>query len=117
MNRNRLSTNLTASQKSVPDNILNKKIFNVLNEPSNYELHSNGKIWVKSSGVYLKGRGNIKLEALDDKGILFKSFNSIKECAIFLGVSERTINRRLDNNKHFLFKGHKLTIKRITSVS
>lgn len=116
MNRNRLSTNLTPH--SLPQNLLEEKIFNILNEPSNYEIQSNGKILVKSTGVYLKGRGNIKLEILDDKNLLFKSFNSIKECALFLGVSERTINRRLEDNKPFLFEGnHKLKIKRLTSVT
>ena len=118
MNKNRLSTNI--SLQSIPKKILEKKILNLLNEPSNYEIHSNGKIWVKSIGVYLKGRGNIKIEVLDDKGILFKSFNSIKDCASFFGVSERTINRRLDNSKPFLFAGadssadYKLTIRRVT---
>ena len=55
----------------------------LINEPSNYEIHPNGKIGIKSIGDYFKGRGNVKLEVLDDRGLLYKSFNSIKECAIF----------------------------------
>jgi hypothetical protein len=42
MNRNRLSTNLTLQNAS--EKFLEEKIFNLLNEPSNYEFHSNGKI-------------------------------------------------------------------------
>jgi hypothetical protein len=42
MNRNRLSINLTP--QSVPEIIFKEKLFQVLNEPLNYELHSNGKI-------------------------------------------------------------------------
>lgn len=119
MNRYRLSTNrvLQIISKNTLEAVQHK-ILNVLKEASNYEIHPNGKVWVKSIGAYLKGRGNIKIEALDDKGLLFYSFNSIKDCASFFRVSERTINRRLDNSKPFLFAnadgsdGYKITIRR-----
>ena len=94
MNRNRLSTNLT--WQDIDEKTLQERILNLLAAPSNYETHPNGKIWVKSTGVYLKGRGNVKLEVFDDKGLLFKSFYSIKDCALFFEVSDRTINRRLE---------------------
>lgn len=90
-----------------------KKILNLLNEPSNYEIHSNGKIWVKSKGVYFKSRGNVKLKVLDDKGSLFKYFDSIKECALFFGVSDRTINRRLEKQIFFTFNDKNLKVKRV----
>jgi len=77
MNRNRLSTNL--ARLDIDDKIFQEKLLNLLNEPSNLEIHSNGKIWIKSKGIYLKGRGNVKLEVLDDKGSLFKSFDSWAE--------------------------------------
>jgi len=63
-------------------------------------------------GVYLKGRGNISVEALDEKGILIDSFSSIKECALFFGVSERTIIRRLDKGSFFEYNGKNLVFKR-----
>lgn len=93
MNKNRLSTNTKLKSLSLAhstkgegmvENYIEEKILSLLNEPSNYEIHPNGKIWIKSIGAYLKGRGNIKLEVLDDRGLLYNSFNSIKECAIFL---------------------------------
>lgn len=111
MNRNRLSTNL--ARLDIDDKIFQEKLLNLLNEPSNLEIHSNGKIWIKSEGIYLKGRGNVKLEVLDDKGSLFKSFDSIKECALFFGVSDRTINRRLENQVFFIFNDKNLRVKRV----
>jgi len=107
-NRNRLSTNLTK-----PGEInIQERVLNLLASPSNYEIKPDGKIWIKSLGVYLKGRGNISVEALDEKGILIDSFSSIKECALFFGVSERTIIRRLDKGSFFEYNGKNLVFKR-----
>jgi hypothetical protein len=108
INRNRLSTNL--SKPSVID--LKERVSNLLASPSNYEIHLNGKIWIKSLGVYLKGRGNVVINVLDDKDILIYSFDSIKQCAIFFGVSDRTINRRLDNGSFVKLNGQNLVFKR-----
>lgn len=63
MNRNRLSTNLTRANETN----IQEKVFNLLASPSNYEIKPEGKIFIKSSGVYLKGIGNINLNILDDK--------------------------------------------------
>lgn len=108
INRNRLSTNL--SKPSVID--LKERVSNLLASPSNYEIHLNGKFWIKSLGVYLKGRGNVVINVLDDKDILIYSFDSIKQCAIFFGVSDRTINRRLDNGSFVKLNGQNLVFKR-----
>jgi hypothetical protein len=108
INRNRLSTNL--SKPSVID--LKERVSNLLASPSNYEIHLNGKIWIKSLGVYLKGRGNLVINVLDDKDVLIYSFDSIKQCAIFFSVSDRTINRRLDNGSFVKLNGQNLVFKR-----
>ena len=112
MNLNRLSTN--------PDTLsvinLQERILKLLSSPSNYEIHPDGKIWIKSSGVYLKGRGNINIEVFDDKGLLVNSFDSIKECALFFGVSDRTIIRRLDKGAFCIFEGQNLIVKRVVSL-
>lgn len=96
MNNNRLSTNqakpLALAKTAEID--LQERVSNLLANCSNYEVHQGGKIWIKSSGVYLRSRGNVGIRVNDDKGILVYSFDSIKECAIFFGVSDRTINRR-----------------------
>jgi len=39
---------------------------NYLFTNSNLEIHDNGKIFIKSSQVYLKGRGNIQIEVLTE---------------------------------------------------
>jgi len=111
-NRNRLSTNL--AKPSVID--LQVRVSNLLASPSNYDIHPDGKIWIKSSGVYLKGRGNVAIKVLDDKGILIYSFDSIKQCAIFFGVSDRTINRRLSEASFVQIKGQNLIFKRYVTL-
>jgi len=108
MNRNRLSTNLAK-----PSEIdIQERVSNLLASPSNYEIHPNGKILIKSSSVYLKGKGNVAINVLDDKGILIHSFDSLKQCAIFFGISDRTINRRLDNGSFVEIEGQNLIFKR-----
>ena len=112
MNRNRLSTETPQAR----DKDTQERIERLLAAPSNYEIQPDGKIWIKSSGVYLKGRGNIGIEVFDDKGLLINSFDSIIECALFFGVSARTINRRLDKNAYFIFNGQTLMVKRVISL-
>ena len=109
MNRNRLST-VSPQPKEID---IEERIQKLLAAPSNYEIHPNGKILIKSSGIYLKGRGNISIEVFDDEGLLVYDFDSIKECALFFGVSTRTIVRKLDNNTSFPFNGKNLIIKRV----
>lgn len=112
MNRNRLST---VTSKPIAKNV-QKRILKLLAAPSNYEVQPDGKILIKSSGVYLKGRGNIGIDVFDDKGLLINKFDSIKECALFFGVSSRTIIRRLDKSAYFLFNGQNLIVKRVISL-
>lgn len=110
MNNNRLSTNI-AQTKPLSVNI--KEIaLKLLSSPSNYEIQTDGKILIKSTGTYLKGRGNIGVKVLDDKGEIIYSFNSIKNCALFFNVHSRTIIRRLDSGKFIEFKGKILVFKR-----
>jgi hypothetical protein len=52
------------------------RVLNLLAASSNYEIQSDGKILIKSSGEYLKGRGSISIEVLDDKGLIVNNFNS-----------------------------------------
>lgn len=118
MNNNRLSTNLLkkASHLSLSSKEIQKKAIKLLSLPSNYELQPDGKILIKSSGSYLKGRGNIGVIALDEKGEVKWNFTSIKDCALFFDVHSRTIIRKLDQGKTLEFKGKKFVFKREVSL-
>lgn len=70
---------------------------------------------IKSSGTYLKGRGNISVIALDEKGEVKFNFSSIKNCALFFKVDSRTIIRRLDKRGIFEYNGVNLVLKRDVS--
>lgn len=112
MNNNRLSTNLASlgegNSSLMP---IEERALKLLSSPSNYEVQPDGKILIKSSGTYFKGRGKIGVKVLDEKGELY-NFNSIKDCALFFNVHSRTINRRLDNGSFIEFNGKKLVFKR-----
>lgn len=77
----------------------------LLASPSNYELQPDGKILIKSTGTYLKSRGNIGVSVFNKDGKLVYEFNSIKECALFFKVSDITINRRLDKGSLVEYEG------------
>lgn len=117
MNNNRLSTNqakpLALAKTAEID--IQERVSNLLATGSNYEVHQGGKIWIKSSGVYLRSRGNVAIRVKNDKGILVYYFYSIKQCAIFFGVSDRTINRRLEMGS-FKIKGQNLIFQREVSL-
>jgi hypothetical protein len=115
MNNNRLSTNKAKSLvlPNISEIDLQKRVANLLATGSNYEIHEGGKIWIKSSGIYLRSRGNVAIRVINDKGVLVYSFDSIKECAIFFGVSDRTINRRLEKGSFCEIKEQNLIFKRV----
>lgn len=118
MNNNRLSTNIAKGNPSSKpeDRNIKERALKLLSSPSNYEIQSDGKILIKSSGTYLKGRGNVGIKVLDEKGELIFNFNSIKDCALFFNVHSRTIVRRLNNGNFSEFKGKILVFKREISL-
>ena len=118
MNNNRLSTNLAPSSEegSCSSQDIQERALNLLSSPSNYELQPDGRILIKSLGTYLKGRGNVGVKVLDEKGELVFHFNSIKDCALFFNVHSRTINRRLANSSYVEFNGKNLVFKREVSL-
>lgn len=120
INNNRLSTNLalTSPQREKSSSLmtLEERVLNLLSSPSNYELQPDGKILIKSLGTYLKGRGNVGVRVLDEKGELIYNFNSIQECALFFNVHSRTINRRLEKGSFIEFNGKNLVFKREVSL-
>ena len=117
MNNSRLSTNLASKGKeSFIANDIEERVLKLLSTPSNYEVQPDGKILIKSSGTYLKGRGNVGVDVLDEGGNLIHHFDSIKDCALFFNVHIRTINRRLDSGSYTEFNGKNLVFKRVISL-
>lgn len=72
MNTRRLSTNIPFI---LSDNI-ESRLKILLNAPSNYKIHTDGKIYIISEKKFLRSRGNLEIELYSDKGIYIKSFNS-----------------------------------------
>ena len=115
MNSNRLSTSKAYTNLSLVN--IEERALKFLSSPSNYEIQVDGKILIKSTGTYLKGRGNLGVKVFDDKGEIVYSFNSIKDCALFFNVHSRTIIRRLDSGNFMEFNGKNLVFKREVPVT
>ena len=78
MNNKRLSTNRQGIL-GVDRTKLLADTNKLLSEPSNLLVN--------------KGRMGTSVNLQDEKGIMFKSFDSIRNCAKFLGVDPKTVNR------------------------
>lgn len=135
MNNNRLSTNNNSSIFTAQPSLLLIRLVVQAKEPkaranikdlefkvnylltnSNLKIHDNGKIFIKSSQVYLKGRGNIKIEVFTEGSTLFHSIESIKMAALFFNTSERSIFIKLDSGDKIFFNEQYYTLKRVTPL-
>ena len=98
MNNNRLSSN-----NNVTDSLLlQKEIDKLLTGPSNYEIIK-GKVWIKSLNKYKSSSIKIKLAIIDEKGLILNSFDSVSSCSDFLGISRKTIMKKITENKAMEF--------------
>ena len=98
INLNRLSTN-PARLSPIQLDKLRRDIDKLLSGPSNLEIKADGRIFIKSLNKYYTGSGNIKVNLIGKNGLLNHSFDSISECAKFLGFSAGTVTNRLRDNK------------------
>jgi hypothetical protein len=64
MNTRRLTTN----KLKLPLCGLENRLYNLLKTSFNYEIHSDGEIFLLSEGVYLKDKGNVGVKVFNDKG-------------------------------------------------
>lgn len=110
MNNNRLSTSKTASavlQLSIqtPLNLresLLKEIAIFLEQPSNYRVNEEGRLFIISLNRY---RVDNKAKAVQlvevSSGYLLATFNSVNSCAKYLGVALSTAQRIILKYSHF----------------
>jgi hypothetical protein len=110
MNLNRLSTNSATKLSPTQLDNLRRDINKLLSGPSNLETKEDGRIFIKSLNKYYTGSGSIKVNLLDKNGLLHYSFDSISECAKFLGLSAGTVTNRLRNNKPIEWESRELFV-------
>ena len=121
MNNNRLSSNIkilnSNSENFLNYNLLNEKIKIILNKPSNFEIWPDGKIFIKSEQKFWKGRGNVKIEVYDKKGLLLYSFENLEMAAKYFNVDKHIIKYRLNSEKPFLIEEKEIYFKRFLELS
>jgi hypothetical protein len=118
MNNNRLSTNIKNLDSSLlPEQVLKNKLLDekvkeLLNSPSNFELQNDGKILIKSEQTYWKGRVNVAIEVFDKSGLLLYTFENVKMTTEFFNVKIHIIRSRLNTGKPLLVKEKEYFFKR-----
>jgi hypothetical protein len=128
MNNNRLSTNTrkalsnssgleldTEKENSLNYNLLLEKVTDFLGKPSNFEVYPDGKIFIKSSQKFWKGRGNVKIEVYDKEGFFLYSFDNLEMTAKFFNVNKHIIKYRLNSGKALILPTGEFYFKRYMS--
>lgn len=110
MNNNRLST--SSSHPVVDRPLLLAEIKLLLLEPSNFELR-NGRKWIISLNKYYNSsRTNICVIITDENGNNLHSFDSLADCAKFLGVDPSTVSKRINKGIPFLLENKQAYVKK-----
>lgn len=111
MNNKRLSTSL--SKNSPVDRVqLYVEINKLLAAPSNFEVKEDGRIFIKSLNKYYSPRENIRVRLDNEDGLIVNTFDSIADCARFLGISPIIAKQRLVKSEPVLLNDKFLYIKR-----
>lgn len=111
MNNNRLTSNKILSEDE--NVLLQKDINRLLTEPSNLEVRDGNKVWIKTLNRYQSNSKKIGLVLTDEKGIVLNSFDSVSSCSNFLGISRKTIMKKLSENKAILLNNKLIYINKI----
>lgn len=97
-----VETNSAERENNLNYNLILKKVKDLLNKPSNFEIYSDGKIFIKSKQKFWKGRGNVEIEVYDKEGLFLYSFENLETTANFFNVDEHIIRYRLNTGKSLI---------------
>ena len=111
---NQMNNRLSSNNNVTYSLLLQKEIDKLLTGPSNYEIIK-GKVWIKSLNKYKSSSIKIKLAIIDEKGLILNSFDSVSSCSDFLGISRKTIMKKMAENKAMEFNNILIYIKKIES--
>lgn len=111
MNNYRLSSNKCTAP--VDRALLQVEIDTLLNGPSNFEKREDGRIFIKSLDRYYTNRINIKVELKDENGNLLNTFDSMADCAKYLGISPMTVAKRIQTGKPVLFENKSVYVNKV----
>lgn len=111
MNSYRLTTSKSGETSSTDKAWLSLEVEKLLKGPSNYEERKDGRIWIKSLNRYLSVSTKTKVEVQDEKGNLVKLFDSMSDCAKYLGVARMTVTNKLRSGQPVSFQNKLVYIK------
>lgn len=110
MNSKRLSTN---PSREIIDRVrLGNDIAKLLAGPANFEITADGDLLNIYSGRIVPKDGRIAVVLVSESGEIFKSFDSVKDCALFLGVGLSTLYKKVNTEKSVNYDNKVFFIKR-----
>lgn len=98
--------NLEKTLQSRTRELILDKVKNLLNQPSNFEIYPDGKIYIKSEQKFWKGRGDVVIDVYNKEGILLYSLNNLEATANFFNVKEHIIKYRLNSGKPLIISSN-----------
>ena len=110
MNSKRLSTN---PSRVIIDRVkLDNEIAKLLAGPANFEITADGDIKNIYSGRTIPKGGKIEVVLVNESGEIFKSFDSVKDCALFIGVGLSALYTKVNTDKSVNYDNKVYFIKR-----
>lgn len=105
-----LSTNY--SSQNVNSVELHNLVAKLLAGPANFEITAEGDIRNIYSGRILLKNGRIAVILVNESGEILKSFDSVKDCALFLGVGLSSLYKKVNTEKFVNYDNKNFFIKR-----
>ena len=109
---NCLTSNLD-SAGTINSEVLQNDINRLLSGPSNLEIGEDGRIFIKSLNKYYSDKSRIKVELHNELGLVIGTWDSIAECAEFLGITRQRAGVLLKKDSPVYFEGKALYIKKV----
>jgi hypothetical protein len=101
------------SAGAIDSEVLQNDINKLLNGPSNLEIGEDGRIFIKSLNKYYSDKSKIKVELHNELGLVISTWDSIAECAEFLGITRQRAGVLLKKGSPVYFEGKALYIKKV----
>ena len=106
MNSNRLSSSIKNVNIEEDSSILDLRIKNLLEGPSNYE-DIEGRTFIKSLNRFRSVSKSTNVNLFDENRKLIQTFSSLAACARYLEVSGSTVYKYVNNNNPLKIKSTK----------
>ncbi len=101
------------SADTLDSEVLQNDINRLLSGPSNLEIQEDGRIFIKSLNKYYSDKSKIKVELHNELGLVISTWDSIADCAKYLGITRQRAGTLLQKGSSVRFEDKVLYIKKV----